>query len=130
LKGSGSTVLLDLLQVEEQSLPNLTIAVLPRSGKITLCNLETRVGVLRFEEMLRWGLEAGKVLQGAMEEVSQVLLEGQPLIYEVELTWKLSEKQAVKTWADSLARPSKTLTALFPGIDKGAGGEEEEEMDL
>jgi len=71
--GSGSTVLLDLLQVEEQSLPNLTVAVLPRSGKVTLVSLETRVGIGRFEEMLRWGVEGSKVVQGAMEEVSLLL---------------------------------------------------------
>lgn len=68
--GSGSTTLLDLCQQEEQSLPNVTVAVLPRSGKVTLVNLETRVGVGRFEEMLRWGVEGSKVVQGAMEEVS------------------------------------------------------------
>ncbi|GAA5921418.1 hypothetical protein JCM6882_005457, partial [Rhodosporidiobolus microsporus] len=66
--GSGSTTLLDLVQAEEQALPCLTVAVLPRSGKVTLCNLETRVGVGRFEEMLRWGVEGGKVVQGAMDE--------------------------------------------------------------
>ncbi|GAA5838240.1 hypothetical protein JCM3766R1_001871 [Sporobolomyces carnicolor] len=106
--GSGSTVLLDLLQVEEQSLPNLTVAVLPRSGKVTLVNLETRVGVQRFEEMLRWGIEGGKIVQGAMEE-------------------------AVRHWAESLARPSKTLSALFPGVGgdgKGANGDDDDEMDL
>ncbi|GAA6008389.1 hypothetical protein JCM11491_004458 [Sporobolomyces phaffii] len=106
--GSGSTVLLDLLQVEEQSLPNLTVAVLPRSGKVTLVNLETRVGVQRFEEMLRWGIEGGKIIQSAMED-------------------------AVRTWAESLARPSKTLTALFPGMggtEAGAAGDGDEDMDL
>ncbi|GAA5955823.1 hypothetical protein JCM3765_001863 [Sporobolomyces pararoseus] len=107
--GSGSTVLLDLLQIEEQSLPCLTLAVLPRSGKVTLVNLESRVGIQRFEEMLRWGIEGGKVLQGAME-------------------------QAVKDWAENLARPKKDLGSLFPGMIKGGGGgdggEEDEEMDL
>lgn len=68
--GSGSTTLLDLTQQEEQSLPGCTVAVLPRSGKVTLVNLESRVGVGRFEEMLRWGVEGSKVVQGAMEEVS------------------------------------------------------------
>lgn len=67
--GSGSTTLLDLVQTEESALPNLTVAVLPRSGKVTLVNLETRVGIGRFEEMLRWGVEGAKVVQAAMEEV-------------------------------------------------------------
>lgn len=61
--------MLDLCQAEESALPCLTVAVLPRSGKVTLVSLETRVGVGRFEEMLRWGVEGAKVVQGAMEEV-------------------------------------------------------------
>lgn len=36
-------------------------------------SLETRVGIGRFEEMLRWGVEGSKVIQGAMEEVSLTL---------------------------------------------------------
>lgn len=67
--GSGSTTLLDLVTAEEQGLPCLTVAVLPRSGKVTLASLETRVAVGRFEEMLRWGVEGAKVVQGAMDEV-------------------------------------------------------------
>ncbi|KAK4048541.1 Exosome non-catalytic core component [Microbotryomycetes sp. JL201] len=66
--GSGSTTLVDLTNQEENALPNLTVAVLPRSGKVTLVNLETRVGVGRFEEMLRWGIEGSVAIQGAMEE--------------------------------------------------------------
>ncbi|GAA5876889.1 hypothetical protein JCM1840_002693 [Sporobolomyces johnsonii] len=112
--GSGSTTLLDLVHAEEQALPHLTLAVLPRSGKVTLVNLETRVGIARFEEMLRWGVEGAKVVQGAMD-------------------------QAVRTWAASLAAPSQTLAALFPGIAgmgggaKGGGGgdgdDDDDEMD-
>ncbi|GAA5989860.1 hypothetical protein JCM10908_002353 [Rhodotorula pacifica] len=108
--GSGSTTLLDLVQAEEQALPCLTVAVLPRSGRVTLVNLETRVGVGRFEEMLRWGVEGARVVQGAMEE-------------------------AVRSWADGLARPRKELGGLFPGLAAGkggaaGGGDEDDEMDL
>ncbi|GAA6002742.1 uncharacterized protein JCM10292_002994 [Rhodotorula paludigena] len=111
--GSGSTTLLDLVHAEEQGLPNLTVAVLPRSGRVTLVNLETRVGVGRFEEMLRWGVEGAKVVQQAMEE-------------------------AVRTWAASLAAPQQQLGALFPGLlgsgaggaGGGGGGDEDDEMDL
>lgn len=71
--GSGSTTLLDLVTAEEQGLPSLTVAVLPRSGKVTLASLETRVAVGRFEEMLRWGVEGAKVVQGAMDEVRPLL---------------------------------------------------------
>ncbi|KAI5478144.1 exosome complex component RRP41 [Pseudohyphozyma bogoriensis] len=99
--GSGSTTLLDLTSAEEMALPNLTVAVLPRSGKVSLVSLETRVGVGRFEEMLRWGVEGGKVVQGAMEE-------------------------AVRVWAKSLAAPSKNLGSLFPGM---FGEKKEDEME-
>lgn len=67
--GSGSTTLVDCCQEEERALPTLTVAVLPKSEKVTLVNLETRVGIGRFEEMLRWGIEAGKAIEGAMDEV-------------------------------------------------------------
>ncbi|GAA6011600.1 hypothetical protein JCM10207_002675 [Rhodosporidiobolus poonsookiae] len=103
--GSGSTTLMDLVQAEEQALPSLTVAVLPRSGKVTLCNLETRVGVGRFEEMLRWGVEGGRAVQGAMEE-------------------------AVRAWATSLAAPSQTLSTLFPGMQQAGAGGGDDEMDL
>ncbi|KAM0750554.1 ribosomal protein S5 domain 2-like protein [Meredithblackwellia eburnea MCA 4105] len=101
--GSGSTTILDLCQNEEQGLPNLTVAVLPRSEKVTLVNLESRVGIVRFEEMLRWGVEGAKVVQGAMEE-------------------------CVKSWAQSLAAPSKNLGALFPGM-AGAKGNGDDDME-
>ncbi|GAA5858658.1 hypothetical protein JCM8547_001409 [Rhodosporidiobolus lusitaniae] len=111
--GTGATTLLDLVQAEEQGLPNLTVAVLPRSGKVSLVNLETRVAVGRFEEMLRWGVEGSRVVQEAMEE-------------------------AVRTWSVSLAAPSKHLGALFPGLGGGAtaggggggGVDDDDEMDL
>lgn len=65
--------MLDLTTEEERSLPSLTLAVLPRSGKITLVSLEMRVGVGRFEEMMRWGVEASVVVRGAMDEVSIII---------------------------------------------------------
>lgn len=79
------------------------MAVLPRSGKVTLVGLETRVAVGRFEEMLRWGVEGGRVVQGAMEE-------------------------AVRVWAEGLARPRGELVGLFPGL-AGPKAEVVEEME-
>ncbi|WWC59108.1 uncharacterized protein I303_101656 [Kwoniella dejecticola CBS 10117] len=61
--------LLDLSHVEEQDLPNLVIASLPNSGKITLAQMETRLHVDRFEEMLSLGVEACQVLKTEMEDV-------------------------------------------------------------
>jgi exosome complex component RRP41 len=57
-----TTPLLDITTLEENDLPNVTVAVLPRSGKVTLVTLETQVAVERFEEMLRLTGDAGKAL--------------------------------------------------------------------
>ncbi|RSH90141.1 Exosome non-catalytic core component [Saitozyma podzolica] len=51
--------LLDLSAPEENDLPTLVVASLPGSGKITLAQMETRLHVDRFEEMLLLGVEAG-----------------------------------------------------------------------
>ncbi|BGP27604.1 exosome complex component RRP41 [Rhodotorula toruloides] len=101
--GSGSTTILDLLAAEETALPNLTIAVLPRSGKVSLINLETRLGVNRFEELLKWGVEGSKVVQAAMQE-------------------------AVESWAASLAAPRGALRSLCPGVASKGVDEEDEDM--
>ncbi|WRT65110.1 uncharacterized protein IL334_002052 [Kwoniella shivajii] len=61
--------LLDLSQPEESDLPNMVVASLPTSGKITLAQMETRLHVDRFEEMLNLGVEACKVLKNEMELV-------------------------------------------------------------
>jgi len=58
--------LLDLTQTEESDLPNLTVAVLPRSEKVTLVTMETRLHVDRFEEIFRLAAKAGKVLHEEM----------------------------------------------------------------
>ncbi|WWD21979.1 hypothetical protein CI109_106467 [Kwoniella shandongensis] len=49
--------LLDLSQPEELDLPMLVVASLPSSGKITLAQMETRLHVDRFEEMLSLGTD-------------------------------------------------------------------------
>ncbi|KDQ13455.1 hypothetical protein BOTBODRAFT_160382 [Botryobasidium botryosum FD-172 SS1] len=61
-----STPLLDLNSLEENDLPNLTVAVLPRSNKVTLVTLETQLAVERFEEMLKMAVEAGKLVHREM----------------------------------------------------------------
>lgn len=101
--GSGSTTLLDLTQAEEQALPNLTVAILPKSGKVSLVTLETRVSVSRFEEMLRWGVEGGKVIQIAMEE-------------------------AVAEWMEGLGKGREGLGG-FPGINLKKDSGREDEME-
>lgn len=61
--------LLDLSAPEEADLPTLVVASLPASGKITLAQMETRLHVDRFEEMLLLGTEACAVLKDEMEGV-------------------------------------------------------------
>lgn len=61
--------LLDLSQPEENDLPNLVVACLPTSGKITLAQMETRLHVDRFEEMLELAVEGCRVLKDEMEGV-------------------------------------------------------------
>jgi len=58
--------MLDLTTLEENDVPHLTVAVMPRTGKITLVTLETRLHSDRFEEVFRIACEAGKVLHEEM----------------------------------------------------------------
>ncbi len=60
--------LLDLTNIEETDLPNMTVAVLPRTNKFTLITLETRIHIDRFEEMFQLVGSAGKVLHEQMLE--------------------------------------------------------------
>lgn len=58
--------LLDLTTLEENDVPHLTTAVMPRTGKVTLVTLETRLHADRFEEIFRLACDAGKVLHKEM----------------------------------------------------------------
>lgn len=58
--------LLDLTLLEENDVPYLTAAVMPRTGKVTLVTLETRLHADRFEEIFRLACEAGKVVHTEM----------------------------------------------------------------
>jgi exosome complex component RRP41 len=61
--------LLDLSAPEESDLPSLVVASLPASGKVTLAQMETRLHVDRFEDMLKLGVDACAVLKSEMETV-------------------------------------------------------------
>lgn len=61
--------LLDLSAPEEMDLPMLVVASLPASNKVTLAQMETRLHVDRFEEMLRLGVQACVALKEEMEAV-------------------------------------------------------------
>lgn len=58
--------LLDLTTLEENDVPHLTVAIMPKTGKVTLVTMETRLHVDRFEEIFRLACDAGKVLHQEM----------------------------------------------------------------
>ncbi|KAL5526858.1 SKI6 [Sanghuangporus sanghuang] len=60
--------LLDLTALEENDVPYLTTAVMPRTGKVTLVTLETRLHADRFEEIFRLACDAGKVIHKEMRQ--------------------------------------------------------------
>ncbi|GAB1526944.1 Exosome non-catalytic core component [Rhizoctonia solani] len=61
-----TTGLLDLTNTEESDLPNLTLAVLPRSKRVTLVTMETRLHVERFDQIFKLALLAGVILHERM----------------------------------------------------------------
>jgi exosome complex component RRP41 len=64
--------LLDLTVLEENDLPNATIAVMPKSLKVSLVTMETRLHVDRFEELFRLAVDAGVAIH---EEMKAAILE-------------------------------------------------------
>ncbi|RDB31045.1 Exosome complex component ski6 [Hypsizygus marmoreus] len=59
--------MLDLTLLEENDTPNVTVAVMPKTGKVTLVTMETRLHVDRFEKIFRLAGDAGKVIHGEMK---------------------------------------------------------------
>lgn len=66
-----TAALLDLTQLEESDVPHLTIATMPRSGKVTLVSMETRLNVERFGEMLEVGGQAGRIIGEEMKDITR-----------------------------------------------------------
>lgn len=62
----STAVLLDLSHYEENDIPHLTVAIMPRSGKVTLLNMESRLHVTRFEQVFRVACEAANVIKEEM----------------------------------------------------------------
>lgn len=58
--------LLDLTILEENDVPHLTVATMPRLAKVTLASLETRLHADRFKEIFRLACDAGKVIHEEM----------------------------------------------------------------
>jgi len=67
----STSLLLDLTSLEENDIPHITVALMPRSGKMTLVTLETPLHVDRFDEILRLAGEGCKVLHKEMKTAVQ-----------------------------------------------------------
>ncbi|KAF8638710.1 hypothetical protein AX17_002005 [Amanita inopinata Kibby_2008] len=63
----SASPLLDLTLLEENDVPNLTVAILPKTGRVTLVTMETRLYADRFEELFKLALDAGKVIHEEMK---------------------------------------------------------------
>ncbi|KAF8904997.1 exosome component 4 [Gymnopilus junonius] len=63
----STSPLLDLTLLEENDVPNLTVAVMPKTRKVSLVTMETRLHVDRFEEIFKLATEAGQVIHGEMK---------------------------------------------------------------
>lgn len=62
-----ATPLLDLNLTEQSDLPFATVAVLPRTGKVPLLQLDTRMHVDRFDSMMHVCVEAAQVLRDELD---------------------------------------------------------------
>jgi len=67
----GTQPLLDLTTVEENDVPSIVVGVMPRTGRVTLVQMETRLHMDRFEEVFRVACDAGKVLWSEMRDALQ-----------------------------------------------------------
>ncbi|KAF7970115.1 hypothetical protein HWV62_25000 [Athelia sp. TMB] len=59
--------MLDLTTLEENDIPHVTVAMMPRTGKVTLVTMETRLHADRFEEIFRLAIDAGRVIHREMK---------------------------------------------------------------
>ncbi|KAG1907596.1 exoribonuclease, exosome component 4 [Suillus fuscotomentosus] len=64
----GTQPLLDLTTVEENDVPSVVVGVMPRTGRVTLVQMETRLHMDRFEEVFKVACDAGKVLWSEMRD--------------------------------------------------------------
>jgi len=60
--------MLDLTTLEENDIPHVTVAVMPKTKKVVLVTMETRLHVDRFEEILNLARDAGAILHQEMKE--------------------------------------------------------------
>lgn len=63
--------MLDLTTLEENDIPHVTVAVLPKTKKVTLVTMETRLHVDRFGDIFKLACEAGQIVHGEMKRAIQ-----------------------------------------------------------
>ncbi|KAH7912011.1 exoribonuclease, exosome component 4 [Hygrophoropsis aurantiaca] len=67
----SASPMLDLTTLEENDIPHITVAMMPRSEQVTLVTMETRLHVDRFEEIFRLAVDAGRVIHNEMRTAIQ-----------------------------------------------------------
>jgi exosome complex component RRP41 len=78
----SASPMLDLTTLEENDVPHLTVAVMPKTSKVTLVTMETRLHVDRFGEIFRLACEAAQVIHKEMKRV--VKARTQKLVHAME----------------------------------------------
>lgn len=63
----SSSPMLDLTTLEENDIPHLTVAVMPKTRNITLVTMETRLHVDRFGDIFKLACEAAQVIHKEMK---------------------------------------------------------------
>jgi len=59
--------ILDLTLLEESDVPNITVAVMPKTHKVSMVTMETRLHVERFDEVFKVATDAGLVVHQEMK---------------------------------------------------------------
>ncbi|KAI6107897.1 exoribonuclease, exosome component 4 [Pisolithus sp. B1] len=67
----SASSLLDLSTLEENDVPHVTVAIMPRTERVALVTMETRLRVESFEEIFKLAIDAGKVLYMEMKAALQ-----------------------------------------------------------
>ncbi|WFD29537.1 Exosome non-catalytic core component [Malassezia sp. CBS 17886] len=67
----GDRALLDLSLKEQTELPFVTVAVMPRTGKVPLMLLDTRVHIDRFRAMVGVAVEAAEMIRAEMDAATR-----------------------------------------------------------
>ena len=63
----STSPMLDLTTLEENDIPHLTVAVMPKTGAVTLVTMETRLHVDRFGDIFKLACEAAQVIHKEMK---------------------------------------------------------------